>query len=397
MAKKNKLASLSAYEKRIVKALLNKGWTNQDIQASVNLNRSAAVNFGRISDVKKDTKQTPASAEELEFYLLHKQAYDQQTGLNRYDDERLIRAREAMILAVQIFNSAALKFKTEVFTVLSNIAWTYLLHEYYARKGLEIANEAGQSLLLSQMIERNDCPLSTSICDNLRAIKRLRDKAEHLLLGKADVKWLPLFQACCLNFDKALCDLFGHRLTLAHDLSIALQFARLNIEQVSTLNRYEIPDHIAAVDAHLLEGLSDEQLASVEFQFRVIYTLENASKAKSHFQFIKPDSAEGKEIHNVLGYLKAADEMYPHKPGSVVKLVTQKSSVNFTTNDHTKAWKHYKARPNKGSVRPENTNKDFCLYHQAHGDYTYSDAWIEKLIEDVSDPVKLAAIRAEKI
>ena len=46
------------------------------------------------------------------------------TGLNQYDDERLIRAREAMILAVQIFNSPALKFKTEVFTMLTNVAWT---------------------------------------------------------------------------------------------------------------------------------------------------------------------------------------------------------------------------------------------------------------------------------
>lgn len=70
---------------------------------------------------------TEVTRQSVDYFMLHKRAFDPQTGLNRYDDESLIRAREAMILGVQIFNSAALKFKSEVFCVLSNIAWTYLL------------------------------------------------------------------------------------------------------------------------------------------------------------------------------------------------------------------------------------------------------------------------------
>ena len=61
-------------------------------------------------------------------------SYDRQTGLSFFDDERRIRSREAMILAAQIFNSAALDFKEEVFSLLANVAWTYLLHEYYDRR-----------------------------------------------------------------------------------------------------------------------------------------------------------------------------------------------------------------------------------------------------------------------
>ncbi|MER8845777.1 DUF3644 domain-containing protein [Mesorhizobium australicum] len=390
-------ATLTAQERRVVKALLKKGWTNQDVQALVNSGRKATVNFARISGVKQDANQTAATDTEVDFFKLYKRAYDPQTGLNRYDDERLIRAREAMTLAVQIFNSAALKFKAEVFCVLSNIAWTYLLHEYYQQQGVAIVDPAGNSLLLGHMIERQDCPLTDGTRDNLRVIKNLRDKVEHLLMGKADIQWMPLFQACCLNFDKALCDMFGDKLTLSHDLSFALQFARLNINQASMVNQYEIPEHIASLDAHLMEGLTAEQLANIEFQFKVIYTLDVASKSKAHFQFFKPDSAEGKEIHNVLGYLKAADEMYPVKAGKVPNLVREKSGVHFTGNDHIKAWRHYKVRPKTKAAVPENTNKDYCIYHTAHGDYTYSQAWVDKLAEDIVDPVKLAAIRAVKV
>ena len=57
---------------------------------------------------------------------------------------------------------------------------------------------------------------------NLKAFKEIRDAVEHKLLGKSDGTWLPLFQACCLNFDKAICDLFGDELSLQNDLAFAL-------------------------------------------------------------------------------------------------------------------------------------------------------------------------------
>lgn len=199
------VVSLTAEEKRVAKALLAKKWRNQDIQALINTGRKATINSGRITGVKKNAEQEIASEDEVAFFLLKKRSYDQQTGLNRYDDERLIRAREAMILAVQVFNSAALRFKTEVFTMLANVAWTYLMHEWYARNTeVELVNSDGFSKPLSELVERGDCPLPEGVRQNLRALNTLRDKVEHHLLGKADQKWLGIFQACCLNFDKAL-------------------------------------------------------------------------------------------------------------------------------------------------------------------------------------------------
>jgi hypothetical protein len=279
---------LTDLEKRAVKALIAKGWRNQDIHAWINIGRQMTVNFGRISGVKNNPNQQPATDEEVAYFLLHRQAYDAQTGLNRYDDERLIRAREAMILAVQVFNSAGLRFKTEVFTMLANVAWTYLMHEYYSRKlAVEIVNEQGQSRALSEMIARPDCPLPDGVKKNL--------------------KWLGIFQACCLNFDRAICELFGNKLTLASDLSFALQFAKMNLDHVTEINKYELPEHIAAVDALITKGMTPEQINDTNFQFQVVYTLTAAPKSKAHIQFVSPDSAEGKEIHNVLSK-KVADE-----------------------------------------------------------------------------------------
>lgn len=397
MVSRKKEGSLTREEKRIVKALLNVGQRNQDIQALINNGRKNTINSARITAVKQDERQVPASDEEVEFFTIKKRSYDSVTGLNRFEHERLIRAREAMILAVHIFNSGALKFKTEVFCVLSCIAWTYLLHEFYERKGIKIVGNDGRSFLLSQMIEKPDCPLSDGIRRNLRALKLIRDDVEHKLLGKSDAKWQSLFQATCLNFDKVMCQLYGEQLTLANELSFALQFSRMNIEQLSMLNKYEIPSNIEALDARLHDGLTGEEVGDLEYQFRVIYTLDAASKSRAHFEFLRPESAEGKEIRNILVSYKAADHLYPHKQSAVCKLVKDKSGKVFTSNDHAKAWRLFKARPLTGARDPEATDKKYCIYHPAHRDYTYADAWIERLLEEVNDEQKFAAIKAVKL
>jgi hypothetical protein len=397
MVSRKKGGSLTREEKRIVKALLNAGQRNQDIQALINSGRKDTINSGRITSVKQDSKQSPATDDEVKFFVLRKRSYEPITGLNRFEHERLIRAREAMILAVHIFNSAALKFKTEVFCVLACIAWTYLLHEFYDRKGVKIVGSDGRSLLLSQMIEKPDCPVSDGIRRNLRALKLIRDDVEHKLLGKSDAKWQSLFQATCLNFDKVMCQLYGEQLTLANELSFALQFSRMNIEQLSTLNKYEIPSNIEALDARLHEGLTSEEIGDLEYQFRVVYTLDAASKSRAHFAFVRPESAEGKEIRNVLVSYKAADHLYPHKPGTVCKLVKDKSGKAFTSSNHAQAWRLLKARPLTSARDPEATDKKYCIYHPAHRDYTYADAWIERLVEEVKDDEKFAAIKAVKL
>jgi hypothetical protein len=216
--------SLTEREKRIAKALSNAGERNQDIHLLINLGRNPSTNFGRLSGVK-DWDIEPASADDVSRFQFEKSLVDLRTGLSPFEDERLVRAREAMLLAVQTFNTPTLHFKAELFAVLSNIAWTYLLHEFYARKGASIVNDSGYALLLGQMLERDDCPISIDAKKNILAVKILRDPVEHKILNSLGRTFYNLFQANCLNFESALISLFGEKVALGDSLTYALQFS----------------------------------------------------------------------------------------------------------------------------------------------------------------------------
>ena len=378
-----KPTTLTIEEKAVIKALLAEGMRNQDILTLINYERKATINFGRISGVKNNAGIAPASPEEVAFFKRKKRSFDPITGLNLYGDERLIRAREAMLLAVTIFNSGNYRFKTEVFAVLANIAWTYLLHEYYERAHIPPLNADGTTFALSFMLSRPDCPLSKGIKKNLLSLKTIRDDVEHKMLGRSDVQWLPLFQACCLNFDKMLVAWFGPRLTLQQELAAALQFGKLDLEQIAQITAYDVPPNITALDALLKKDMKDEDLDDLEYQFRVVYTFDSASKGKAHIQFLSPDSAEGKVVQNVLQKFKIADELYRYKPGDVVKIVKKATAKTFSMSDHTTAWQKHKVRPPKDTKTPDKTDRTYCIYHSAHGDYTYNDKWIALLVGEL--------------
>jgi hypothetical protein len=396
MVFRNPDGALTEEERRIVKALLNKGERNQDIQALINVGRVATINSARITEVRQDQSARPCSAEELDFFLVRYKHFDPITGLNLFIDERLVRAREAMLLAVQVFNSPTLKFKAEVFSVLANIAWTYLLHEFYSRRDVQIV-ENERSLLLSQMITREDCPLSQGMKDNITALKEIRDQVEHLLFRRADKMFLSIFQATCLNFDKAICELFGKEKSLQNELSFSLQFAKVGFDQAVELSGFEIPEEIEALDQSLDEMFGDERTSDLEYRFRVVYTLENSTKSKAHIKFVHPSDEDAEELKNVLIKKEISDQLYPHKPSMAMRAIAEKSEKKFTSRNHNQAWRKFDVRPRNGVQQPENTNREYCIYHRAHKDYTYSEKWIEFVCDYIADEQNYAELQAYKL
>lgn len=271
---------LTDEEKSLIKKLLQDGYLPQDIIHIVNQGRKQTTNLGRISEISKNDKIVPASDEETKKYLKIQSSYDPKTLLNPYKDCRLIRAREAMMAAVELFNNPNMCFRIEMFCVLANIAWTYLFQEK-----LEQINPGsykrhnGDSRSLDEMVRAADCPITNkAVCENIKKIIDIRDKVEHTLFAGGDEKFGSLFQSNCLNFDHYLTEWFGKDLTLSNNLSLALQFVGLQKEQVVDMDLSTWPPEIKAV----YESIDSNEFENNNaFRIKVYYGTEATSKTKS--------------------------------------------------------------------------------------------------------------------
>lgn len=387
-----KTASLTDFERKIAKKLLADGLAYQDVQQLINTGRTPTINPGRLAG-SAGWNVAAATDDEVARYRYEKSLVDLRSGLSPIDDERLFRAREAMISAVEIFNSPMILFKVQIYPVLSQIAWTYLLHEYYDRKGIAIVDDNGSALLLSQILNRPDCPLASDVKKNLIAVKILRDKIEHTMLSSVARWYWPLFQANCLNFDQTIRKLFGERAGLESAMSLALQFGKMQLDQLAQLQKYDLSPSIEAIDQEISQAIEETGNEGASYKFKVNYTFEKATKGDAHIVFTE-NNKDAKSVSTILTKKVVGDELWPYKPGVVVQRVRAATGANFTTNDHQLAWKKFGARPRTGAAKPDDCKKDLCYYHAAHKDYTYSDKWIEFLITIAGEPTELAALRA---
>lgn len=194
----------------------------------------------------------------------------------------VLKSREIALSAVQIYNNPLTTFKTEAFIVLFIIAWTYLLHAYYRSKGIDyrrhsiakkrkkfVRNTDGsiRHWDLTECISKPECPLDKNTSNNLRFLIGLRNQIEHRKASGLDSYLSARYQACALNFNYYLKELFGQRYSLDKNLALSLQFAELDYIQAQTIKDREgiIPKEIQSYIATFDNSLTDDELKSDRF------------------------------------------------------------------------------------------------------------------------------------
>lgn len=367
--------------------MLARNYVPQDILAYFS-RPTRSINNARISEIKEGKKHKgikPASDDELETFLDCWPNVDPATGLHFQGDELLVKARESMISAVHSFNSAGLYFRAELFIVTAIIAWTYLMHAYYKREGIDYRYKkdgvvkrtpsgAEKYWELSQCISTGVCPLQRGIVNNLRFLIEIRNEIEHRSTNRIDNALSAKLQACCINFNDTIKDLFGREFSLEKRLPIALQFVTFDGVQRQSLIATDLPAHIATAMDNFHAALSDDEQMDLKFRFRVAFVPKltgKASKSDLAVEFIKPGSPEAVAVERVL--LKEV-ERPKFLPGEIVTKVRAAGHARFNMHDHTKLAKHLDAR---------NLGKGFGV--KVANTWYWYDSWLEKVLEKLNE------------
>jgi hypothetical protein len=255
--------TLERWEIPLIKAMVAHGrWANdQDILAYFT-RPTRSINHRAIAEIRTGAKHASVKAatqDELDGFLARWPEVDPETGLSLHGDELLIKAREAMIAAVHTFNSAGLTFRAELYIVTAIIAWTYLLHAWLKREGIDYRHtvkENGQKIVaktpsgaekyweLSECLKHAKC-IEKGAKDNLAFLMELRHEIEHRSTSRIDDAVSAKLQACCINFNDVIKKLFGSQYGLERRLPIALQFVTFSPDQRAILKKASnLPRHI---------------------------------------------------------------------------------------------------------------------------------------------------------
>lgn len=277
-------------------------------------------------------------------------------------NELLIKAREAMLCSVQIFNNPQVIFKSESFIVLSNISWTYLLHSYYKKHNIDYRhsdlvvkrkkyyktkNGSYKYWGLETCLDYKDCPIDEVTKSNLKFLIGLRHEIEHQMTTKIDDLLSARFQACCLNFNSYVKKLFGEDFGIDKYLSFSLQFSSISEDHKNQLTNFEgLPKNIASYISDYDNSVSEIEYNDPRYSYRVLYvpkTVNNKGQADRVIEFIPADSPEAQGLNKEYRIIRDREKP-KFLPGEVVKIMNSKGFKNFKAHKHTEIWKLYDAK-----------------------------------------------------
>ena len=304
-------------------------------------------------------------------------------------DELLAKSREAALCAIRVFNDPHVSFKSETFIVLMNIAWTYLLHAYFRKKGTEYRHHRQEGKRrkfdrtktgaykyweLERCLNEKTSPIDKDTANNLRFLVGLRHEIEHQMTRSLDNYLSGRYQACALNYNEYIKKLFDKRYGLDSYLTYSIQFIELSAEQLTGPKPHaQIPERLRAYVAQYDAALNHDEYNSPRFSYRLLFKKKLVNKpgqADSVVEFIDPNSELAKTIDKEY-WVKKEVERAKFLPSRVVEEIQKAGFPKFRIQpDHVNTWKQEDAK---------NPGKGFGV--QVESTWYWYENWINRCIE----------------
>ena len=330
------------------------------------------------------------------------------------EEFRLVaKARESALAAVRVYNDPVAGFRTETFIVLMVIAWNSLFQAILERDGMDyyVREPDGKQVLIddrAKVLDTGELALKAvsgedrrarAIRVNLDFFLGLRHQIAHRYLPALDTEVTAEAQAMLLNFENLLVAEFGDEAALGNRLTVPLQLSGFRgPDSLRSLRsaQAQLPVDVQAYLRRHREEVDDEILRSSEYALPIFFVPVAANRERSAdavVRFIRPGEVTA-EIEKALEQLAVvtkprrvpvvSDDLL--RPSEVVNLVKERLPFRFTSDTHQRAWKFYGVRPATASAEPEATDDRYCRWDRLLRGYGYTRAWVDKLVEDLSDP-----------
>jgi hypothetical protein len=339
-------------------------------------------------------------------------------GLPRNVKSALEKARDSALLAVEVYNKPAVKFKSGGYISLMVIAWTSLFHAIFFKRKVKpfYRRESGRFVKVDgdyRYWELDEClrqyfksDTGNPVRKNLEFFIPLRNKIEHRSMPELDASIFGECQAMLLNFDEMLEREFGAKYCLRECLSFSLQLFPSSESLAHAVKHKPESKPVADFIQQFRSTISPDVTASGKYSFKA-FLIQVANHKSEHalpIQFVHYDKLseeERRQVEHLVAMVKFKEVPVSNlnlmKASEVVKKVQaglgnpkiqrgSKQVDRFNLSIHAACWRKYKARPHSGSANPEQTDYRFCVYDKMHNDYGYTQAWVDFLIEKLRDP-----------
>lgn len=302
-------------------------------------------------------------------------------------EKLLEKSKEAFVMAIEVYNKPTIKYRVEGFSFFICNAWELMLKAHLLNKkgedSIYYKDNRDRTITLEKCLQKVITNEKAPLRRNLAKIIELRNTSTHFVTEEYEMIYIPLFQACILNFVEKMKDF--------HDIDMT---------EVVPQNFLTLAVSMKALDENIIRAKYPEEIAnkmiSTDEQLRSMIEENNQGFAIKieHLHFITKDKNQATSFVHV-----------DKNAETGVKIIKELQDPNNTHKYTMKtALKDINRRLQSASIEMEMNQYEFGLFAKVYGikenekycyihkqyaqpSYTYSMQAIDLIVEEVKkDP-----------
>lgn len=315
--------------------------------------------------------------------------------MEKLKEKLLDKSKEAFTMAIELYNKPTIRYRVEGFAIFICNAWELMLKAYmiktFGDKSIYYSDNPNRTLTLENCIQKiftnNKDPLRL----NLEKIIELRNTSTHFITEDYEMVYVPLFQACILNFNEKMMAFHNIDMTsIIPQNFLSLSVSMKALMETEIIAKY--PEEIASKMLDMKNKIDELSLNTNNAKFAIHiehhhFITKNKDQATS---FVKIDNnaessikivKELKDPNNTHGLTAKAciSKIKERLSKDKIDLYYNGSIVKFSSFHFTNFCKHYAIKE----------NGKFCYTHRQFStpQYTYSLQTVEFIVDELKkDP-----------
>lgn len=310
--------------------------------------------------------------------------------------ERLLeKSKEAFAMAIELYNKPTIHYRVEGFAIFICNAWELMLKAYMlntiSSKSIYYPDNPNRTLTLENCIQKvftnNKDPLRL----NLEKIIELRNTSTHFITEDYEMVYVPLFQACILNFNEKMMAFHNIDMTtIIPQNFLSLSVSMKSLSETEIIAKY--PEEIASKMLDMKNNIDElsQNNSNAKFAIHIEhyhYITKDKDKATS---FVKIDNSSDPSI-KIVKELKDPNKTHGLTAKACISKIRERLAkegielyyngniVKFTSFHFTNFCKYFGIKE----------NERFCYVHKQFStpQYSYSLQAIEFIFEELrKDP-----------
>lgn len=303
------------------------------------------------------------------------------------ENERLInKSIEAFIMGLEVYNKPTIRYRVEGFSFFIVNAWELLLKAEMLKRGIPIyyKKQPDRTVSVEVAVRMIYPDKYTRIRLNLEKIIELRNISTHYITEDYEFKYVPLFQACVINYATEL--LRFQKIDISEKiapnfLTITTKYEPLTNEQIRLKYSSEVAEKFIqqANDIDILSNTYDSDKFAINIRQNLYIT-----KRKDEADFkVSIEKDSGNKVA-IIKDLKDPADTHKYTFNTVVTAIREKLTKNNIRIDYPKGFNSYVLSLVIDFYNVK-TNPIYAYKHELGNNerYTYSQQFVDFVFNEI--------------